>query len=208
MPPPEIEGYSDLTQIAKGGFGVVYRAHQDRLDRTVALKVLAVSDLTDRDLQRFDRECRAMGALSWHPNVVAVLDSGVTADGNPYLAMEYLPAGSLADRLRRGPMPWAEVVEAGVEVAGALGAAHAAGTLHRDLKPENILVDAAGTPKLADLGVAREMERNTKLTEAGSILGTYQYVAPEQILSSDVSPAADLYSLGICLFEAVTGELP
>ena len=117
MPPlPEVEGYSQLEPLARGGFGVIYRAHQDRFDRVVALKVLSVVDLTDRDRARFDRECRAMGKLSWHPNVVAVLDSGVTADGHPYLAMEFVPGGSLAERLKDGPMAWPDVVEAVVQV--------------------------------------------------------------------------------------------
>src|SRR6185503_2859474 len=130
-PPPVIDGFSELAQIARGGFGVVYRARQDRFDRVVALKVLSVTDLSERDVERFDRECRAMGNLSWHPNVVAVYDSGITEDGRPWLAMELLEGGSYGDRIRRdGPLAWADAVSATIQVAGALGAAHAAGTLH------------------------------------------------------------------------------
>src|SRR3954452_24369487 len=126
--PPEINGYSDLTQVAKGGFGVVYRARQERFDRVVAVKVLDITDLDDRERVRFDRECRVMGSLSWHPNVVALHDSGITGDGHPFLVMEYLEAGSLADRLGSAPMPWQDAVPSAIQVSGALAAAHAADT--------------------------------------------------------------------------------
>ena len=130
-----VEGYEDLHQIGRGGFATVYRARQRAFDRVVALKVLDLPDPDQTARDRFDRECRAIGALSWHPNIVVVHDSGVTADGRLYLAMEYLEAGSLADRVRAaGALPWADVVRAGIEVSGALDTAHAAGTLHRDLK--------------------------------------------------------------------------
>ncbi|MCB1016243.1 MAG: protein kinase, partial [Acidimicrobiales bacterium] len=135
---PQIEGYTDLDRIARGGFGTVYRARQERFGRVVALKVLDVEALDEDGRRRFARECLAMGSLSWHPHVVALHDSGITADQRPYLVMEYLEAGSLGDRLDQGPLAWPHAVRAGVEVAGALGAAHAAGTLHRDLKPENL----------------------------------------------------------------------
>ena len=139
--PPSIEGYSDLVRLAEGGFGVVYRAEDRRFERVVALKVLTVDHVDDRARQRFEHECRAMGRLSWHPNVVAVYDTGATVEGRPWLAMEYLDAGSLADRLRHeGPLPWTDVAAIGVQVAGALGSAHRSGVLHRDLKPENLLV--------------------------------------------------------------------
>lgn len=206
MSPPEVQGYSELHQLARGGFGVIYRAHQDRLDRVVALKVLAVGDLTERDLARFDRECRATAALSWHPNVVAVLDSGVTDDGHPYLAMEFLEAGSLADRLRTGPLPWAEVVDTGIQVAGALGAAHAAGTLHRDLKPENLLYGPFGEVRLGDFGIAAVEGKGG--TTTGLATYTVAHVAPEILQGHHPDERSDVYGLASTLHTLLTGAAP
>ena len=114
-PPPTIDGYVDLVEIGEGGFAVVYRATQQRVGRPVALKVLKAADLDERAQRRFDRECQAMGSLSWHPSVVPIFDSGITDDGRPWLSMAYYERGSLADRVRRGgPLPWDEAVDVGV----------------------------------------------------------------------------------------------
>ncbi|MCA9797372.1 MAG: protein kinase, partial [Candidatus Eremiobacteraeota bacterium] len=156
---------------------------------------------------RFLRERQILADLR-HEHIAQLLDAGVAEDGRPWFALEYIAGSPITTYAREHRLGREDRIRLVLQACSAVAFAHGQGIVHRDLKPENILVDAAGTPKLADLGVAREMERNTKLTEAGSILGTYQYVAPEQILSSDVTPSADLYSLGICLFEAVTGQLP
>ena len=206
VPPPQIGGYTDLVQVAKGGFGVVYRARQERFDRVVAVKVLSVTDLTDRDRERFDRECRAMGALSWHPNVVAVYDSGVADDGHPFLAMEYLSGGSLGDRLGAAPFPWEEAVRAGVQVAGALGAAHAAGTLHRDLKPENLLVGPFGEAKLGDFGIAAVSGSSGTTTGTASL--TVAHVAPELLAGDRPDERSDIYGLASTLHTLIAGRPP
>ncbi len=203
---PLIEGYRDLQPIARGGFGMVYRAHQQRFGRIVALKVLDVDSLTDRARRRFERECLAMGGLSWHPNVVALHDSGITPDGRPYLVMEYLEAGSLGDRLDQGPLAWPLAVRAGVEVAGALGAAHAAGTLHRDLKPENLLVGPFGETKLGDFGIAAV--EGAARTAGGAVSLTIAHVAPEVLRGAEPDERSDVYSLASTLHTLVTGAPP
>ncbi len=202
---PQIEGYSALTQVAKGGFGIVYRAHQERFDRVVALKVLKVDNLDDRGTKRFERECRAMGSLSWHPNVVAVHDSGICSTGQPFLAMEFLERGSLGDRLHDGPVPWPEALVAGVQVAGALGAAHDAGVLHRDLKPENLLVGPFGEIKLGDFGIAA-VDGATRTTGHASF--TVAHVAPEILLGKSPDERSDLYGLASTLYHLIAGAPP
>lgn len=206
MAVPTIQGYSDLVQVAKGGFGVVYRARQDRHGRIVALKLLLVDVLDERARMRFDRECQAMGSLSWHPNVVALHDSGVTPEGQPYIAMEFLDAGSLGDRLSRGPLPWPEAVAAAVQVSGALGAAHAAHILHRDLKPENLLVGPFGEIKLGDFGIA-SIEGSTRTT-AGNASFTVNHVAPEILQGRPPDERSDLYSLSSTITTLITGTAP
>lgn len=202
---PAIEGYTDLQRIARGGFGTVYRAHQDRFGRVVALKVLDVEALDDDARRRFERECLAMGSLSWHPNVVALHDSGITDDDHPYLVMEFLDAGSLGDRLAHGPLAWPHAVRAGVEVAGALGAAHAAGTLHRDLKPENLLVGPFGEAKLGDFGIAA-VEGSAR--SSSGIALTIAHVAPEVLRGDEPDERADVYSLASTLHTLIAGEPP
>ncbi len=202
---PEIEGYSDLQRIARGGFGTVYRAHQDRFGRVVALKVLDVEALDDDARRRFERECLAMGSLSWHPNVVALHDSGITEDGHPYLVMEFLDAGSLGDRLAHSPLAWPHAVRAGVEVAGALGAAHAAGTLHRDLKPENLLVGPFGETKLGDFGIAA-VEGSARSSSGVAL--TIAHVAPEVLRGDEPDERADVYGLASTLHTLIAGETP
>ncbi|MEZ5227274.1 MAG: serine/threonine-protein kinase [Acidimicrobiales bacterium] len=134
--------------MGRGGFGVVYRAVETELDRTVAIKVLT-GDFDDRARVRFDRERRAMGSLSGHANIVTVYRSGFTQRDQPFILMEYLAGGTIADRLRReGRLPWPDVVQLGIEIARALGAAHRLGVLHRDVKPGNILLGATGLAKL------------------------------------------------------------
>lgn len=203
---PEIDGYSDMVRVTKGGFGVVYRANQDRHGRVVALKVLDVDDLDDRARQRFQRECVAMGGLSWHPNVVALLDSGITTDGHPYLSMEFLDAGSLADRLKESTLPWEEVLHIGVQVAGALGAAHAAGTLHRDIKPENLLIGPFGETMVGDFGIAA-IAGNTRTT-VGHASFTAAYVAPEVLKGQQPDERSDLYSLSATIHTLLSGAPP
>ncbi len=203
-PVPVITGYADLVEIGRGGYAIVYRARQEAMGRTVAVKVLARMDVSGDLLRRFRRECEAMGMLSWHPHIVVVHDAGSTESGSPYLAMEHLPAGSLGDRLRAdGALPWTDVLAIGVQLADALEAAHRAGLLHRDVKPENVLLDRFGESKLSDFGIAAVQEATTATQ---GITGTIAHTAPEILAGGRASVASDLYSLGSTLHTLLTGR--
>ncbi|QYB01142.1 protein kinase [Rhodococcus sp. USK10] len=197
-------GFTDLEEIGRGGFGVVYRCRQPHLDRTVAVKVLA-ADPAPEDLERFLREQRAMGRLSGHPHIVTVLQVGTTAAGRPYLVMPYHRYGSLDATIRRtGPLNWADTLNLGIALAGALEAAHRAGVVHRDVKPANILLTEYGDAQLADFGIARipgGFETGT-----GVITGSPAFTAPEVLAGQSPTPASDIYSLGASLFCALTGH--
>ncbi|HEU5150697.1 MAG TPA: protein kinase [Iamia sp.] len=200
----EIPGYDDLVVIGHGGFAVVYRARQIRLQRPVAVKVLDHTATGAAALDRFERECAAVGALSGHPNVVAVHDAGTTTDGRPYLAMELVAGGTLAQRLEAGPLPVDDVLAIGAQLADALAAAHAAGVLHRDVKPENVLVGEDGTPKLADFGIA--VVADTHQTATGVVLGTVLHAAPEVLTGARATPASDVYSLASTMDALLRGR--
>ena len=199
-----------LDVLGRGGMGIVYRARDEGLGRDVALKVLAPSSFDDLSaLDRFRREATAAAAVS-HPNVAVVHASGEIG-GHHFLAVELLTGGSLADRLARGgPLPWQEVAEIGAAVASGLAAIHAAGIVHRDLKPANVLIDDQGRPKLTDFGLAADrVDRAGCLTKTGELLGTLEYVAPEQAESAKgVDARADVYSLGATLHALLTGRPP
>lgn len=204
MSPPEVEGFEDLVEIGRGGFGIVYRARQPEFNRTVAIKILA-GTLDDEARRRFDRERRAMGSLSTHPNIVTVYASGFTAQSSPYIVMEYVTGGSLADRLQQGPLPWREVADIGAKLCGALEAAHKIGMLHRDIKPENVLVSDYGEPKLADFGIARI---KGAFETQSAILTSPLYAAPEVLNGKRPSEASDVYSLATTLFTLIDGRAP
>lgn len=201
----QIAGYRDLHRIGHGGFSVVYRAHQVGLDRVVALKVLQVEFVDAQIKRRFLREVRLTGRLSGHPNVVTVLDSGLTGSGRPYIAMDLYERGSLRDRLlASGPLPLPEVLRVGVKIAGALDAAHREGIVHRDVKPQNILVSRYGEPALADFGTARlvaEIDASAR-TEAL----TPFHAAPEVLEGQPPTQASDVYSLGSTLYQLLAGR--
>lgn len=203
---PEVAGLSGLEPVGRGGFGTVYRARDERFDRTVAVKVLHQASVGPEAAARFDRECRATGLLSSHPNIVAVYDSGRTDDGSMYLVMEYLPGGSLADLLRRGPRPTTEALRVGVDLAGALETAHRAGVIHRDVKPENVLFSEFGVVKLVDFGIARM--KSAYETRSGSISATLSHAPPEVIAGAATTAASDVYSLASVLFTMLAGAPP
>lgn len=203
-----VPGLTGAEQIGQGAFGKVYRAEESDLNRTVAVKVLANVDLDEETRARFAREARAIGRLSGHPNIVDVYAQGSTADGVPYLLMEFCAKGSLGDRLANGArLSWQEATETLVEICGALETAHAAGILHRDIKPANILIDGYGTPKLADFGIAR-MGPDDSVTRTGMLTGSPAHMAPELIAGADPTPLSDVYSVGSTLFALITGQPP
>jgi serine/threonine protein kinase len=193
--------------LATGGMGTVYRAFDQNLGRPVAVKVLRSSLVSDPTfIERFRREARAAGALT-HAGVAKVFDYGERG-GEPFIVMELVEGQNLAQRIaERGPLPWREACAIGAQVARALAAAHALGLVHRDVKPANILLDPSGFAKVTDFGIARA-DQATTLTRTGMVLGSANYVAPEQAQGITVGPAADQYSLGCVLFEAITGQPP
>ena len=194
--------------LGSGGMADVYLAHDDILDRTLALKVLSNRYAEDEEfIERFRREAQNAASLS-HPNIVSIYDRGETEDGTYYIAMEYLPGGTLKDRLvKRGPLPARTAAEVALQIAEALKAAHASDVVHRDIKPHNILITESGDIKVTDFGIARAASSST-MTKTGSILGTAHYLSPEQAMGEPVRPQSDLYSLGVVLYELLTGELP
>jgi predicted ATPase/DNA-binding NarL/FixJ family response regulator len=197
-------GFSDAQEIGRGGFGVVYRCTQQGLDRTVAVKVLTV-ELDEENRARFFREQRAMGRLTGHPNIVNILQVGVTDSGLPYIVMPYHPQDSLDARIRHnGPLPLSDALRLGVKMAGAVETAHRLGILHRDVKPANILLTEYGEPELADFGIAHISGGFE--TATGAITGSPAYTAPEVLSGDPPSPAADVYGLGATLFSALTGH--
>jgi eukaryotic-like serine/threonine-protein kinase len=194
-------------QIGAGGMSTVYRAIDETLQRSVAVKVMNREVAHDSDqLERFRREARAVAQLS-HPNVVGVIDAGEDG-GHPYIVFEFIEGETLKQRVRRlGRLPIPEALAYAIEIARALGAAHARHIVHRDVKPQNVLIDDEGTAKVTDFGIARSLTEEG-LTDDGRVLGTTDYVSPEQALGDRVTGQSDLYSLGIVLYEMLTGELP
>jgi serine/threonine-protein kinase len=194
-------------RIGAGGMSTVYRALDETLQRRVAIKLMNTEVVTDFDqLERFRREARAVAQLS-HPNVVGVIDAGED-EGRPYIVFEYVEGETLKTRIRRqGRLPIPEAVAYAIEIARALGAAHSRHIVHRDVKPQNVLIDEEGSAKVTDFGIARTLEEDG-LTADGRVLGTTDYVSPEQALGQRVSGQSDLYSLGVVLYEMLTGEVP
>src|ERR1700757_3437820 len=198
-------GFEDAEEIGHGGFGVVYKCPQPALDRTVAIKVLT-SDLDDRNIERFLREQRARGKLSGPPNIVHILQPGVTPTGRFYIVMPFHARGSLADQIRRdGPLAWPAALAVAVKVAGALETAHRAGILHRDVKPANILLSAYGEPELTDFGIARVAGGGFE-TGTGVVTGSPAFTAPEVLRGIPPTALSDVYSLGATLFCLITGH--
>jgi serine/threonine-protein kinase len=194
-------------KIGSGGMSTVYRAFDETLERWVAIKLMHREISSDSDqLERFRREARAVARLN-HPHVVTVIDFGED-DDHPYIVFEYVEGENLKDRLRRmGRLPVPEAVAYAIEIGRALECAHANRLVHRDVKPQNVLIDAEGRAKVTDFGIARSLEAEG-LTATGRVLGTTDYVAPEQALGEPTTAQSDVYSLGICLFEMLTGDVP
>lgn len=201
--------YVDPRPIGRGGMGQIYLAEDRELGRKVAIKVLDDRFAGDEQLrERFKREALAAARLSGHPHVVTIFDVG-ESQGRPFIVMEYLPGGTLADRRRLRPVEPAEALLWLGHAAEALDAAHELGIVHRDVKPPNLLFDARDDLVVADFGIARVADDTlTGMTATGTVLGTAGYLAPEQALGQPATPASDLYALGVVGYELLTGGRP
>ncbi len=199
-------------QIGKGGMSTVYRAFDTVLERPVAIKLMHREIASDSDqLERFRREARAVAQLS-HPHIVTVIDAGEEPEagggGTPYIVFEYVDGETLKALIRRtGPLEITEAIAYAIEIARALGAAHERHIVHRDVKPQNVLLTAEGSAKITDFGIARTLTEQG-LTLDGRVLGTTDYVSPEQALGHAVTGQSDIYSLGVVLYEMLTGSIP
>lgn len=202
----ELDGFEPIKRIGGGGFGDVWLARQTNVDRQVAVKVghAPIQDETIR--LRFDRECKALGRLSGHPNIIDVYTAGTLRDGRPYLVLEYISGGTLWQRLKRSPLADDELIAIGSQMAGALHVAHSSGVLHRDLKPENILMRAGGDAVLGDFGIARLQDGAN--TTSAAITASVAYAAPEVLSGKRATVASDLYGIGVCLLAAVIRSVP
>src|SRR5512135_3056956 len=214
--------YEIQAAIGAGGMGEVYRARDTRLDRTVAVKVLPAHLTTNEELrQRLEREAKAISQLS-HPHICALYDVGREGDRD-FLVMEYLEGETLAARLGKGPLPSEQLLRYGIEIADALDKAHRQGIVHRDLKPGNVMLTKTGV-KLLDFGLAKfqagarektisevsrlatQAQASQPLTERGTVLGTFQYMAPEQLEGKDADGRSDIFAFGAVLYEMATGK--
>ena len=205
-----------LSPLGAGGMGEVYRAHDTRLDRNVAIKVLPECLTSNAErLRRFEQEARATAALN-HPNILAIFE--MDTHGNlSYLVEELLEGETLRDRLRRGPIPLRKAIDYAVQIAYGLAAAHDRGIIHRDLKPENLFITKDGRVKILDFGLARlvlskeasgQEATVTQKTEPGVVLGTAGYMSPERVRGETADHRSDIFSLGTILYEMVTGKQP
>jgi serine/threonine-protein kinase len=206
---PELPGYEVQGVLGQGGMGVVYQARQQSLGRPVAIKMVPPeTKLRPEVLARFRREAETIARLQ-HPNILQVYDVG-EYDGRPFVALEFVGGGSLAEKLGGKPQPPREAAEVVETLARALHHAHERGVIHRDLKPGNILLTEDGTLKVSDFGLAKSLLAAGRLTRTGTVLGTPCYMAPEQATGRghEVGPAADVYGLGAILYQALTGRPP
>ena len=206
--------YQVTAQLGEGGMGEVYRAHDTRLGRDVALKVLHADVAQNADRRaRFEREARAVAALN-HPNIVALFDIG-EENGVVYFVSELVEGESLRDRIQRGPLPVRELLDIAVQLADGIAAAHSAGITHRDLKPENVMLTRDGRVKILDFGLARQAvtaapapDKTVTMneTQPGAVLGTPNYMSPEQVRGLAVDYRSDQFSFGVILYEMATGQ--
>jgi TolB-like protein/Tfp pilus assembly protein PilF/predicted Ser/Thr protein kinase len=199
--------YKILEKLGGGGMGVVYKAQDTKLDRLVALKFLP-QHLTANELEkaRFLQEARAASALD-HPNICTVYEIGETPDGQMFIAMAYYEGETLKEKIERGPLETAEAINIVLQIGQGLANAHQRGVFHRDIKPANILITKDKQAKIVDFGLAK-LSGQTKVTKAGTTLGTAAYMSPEQVLGEDVDYRTDIWSLGAVLYETLTGQLP
>src|SRR6202047_1388618 len=209
--------YEIVTPLGAGGMGEVYRARDTRLDRTIAIKILPAQFSSDAvRKQRFEREAKTISSLN-HPHICVLHDVG-SQDGIDYLVMECVEGESLAKRLGKGPLPLEQVLKYGAQIADALDKAHRSGVVHRDLKPGNIMLTPTGA-KLLDFGLAKPLapvtsvdtwtaavRQSSPITEQGAIVGTFQYMSPEQIEGKELDGRSDIFSLGAVLYEMLTGQ--
>src|SRR5216117_4174620 len=201
--------YELLEEIGRGGQGVVYRAHQKSLNRTVALKIIGLGHwATEAHLKRFRREAESAASLE-HPCIVPIHEVG-ERDGSCYFSMKFIEGGQLDEVVRREPMPVRRAVELIVKVARTVHYAHEHHILHRDIKPGNILLDQQGEPHLTDFGLARLVETESTITRTMEVLGTPSYMAPEQAVGNDaaITSTTDVYGLGAVLYQLLTGHPP
>ncbi len=206
---PEIAGYDILAELGQGGMGVVYLARQTGLNRRVAVKMIrGGSQARPEQFARFRVEAEAVAQLR-HPNIIQIHEIG-EVDGLPFVSLELLEGGSLADRLKGTPQPARSSAELLITLVRAVQAAHEVGIIHRDLKPSNVLFTGDGTPIITDFGLAKRIDSDSGQTESGQILGSPSYMAPEQARghTREIGPAADVYALGAILYEMLTGRPP
>jgi serine/threonine protein kinase/tetratricopeptide (TPR) repeat protein len=213
-PGTHVAQYEIISPLGSGGMGEVYKARDSRLDREVAVKVMAPHIAMDPEMRRrFETEARAIAALS-HPNIISIFEL-VAVDGLPAAVMELLEGRNLRDRLRDGPLPWRDAVQISAAVAEALAAAHAKGVIHRDLKPENVFLTSDGQVKILDFGLALQRLDSPAVsadgvtiarTSPGIVLGTFGYMSPEQVTGERVDGRSDIFAVGCLLYEMVRGE--
>ena len=201
------DGYEFIATVGAGGMGKVFKVRHKRLGRIVAIKMLLPQYSFDvRFAQRFHKEAQALAAIQ-HPNVVAIHDFGEFSNGSLYLVMEFVDGMTLRDKIKKGPVAFSQALQIMEEVCAGLAEGHALGIVHRDVKPENILLDAQGRVKVADFGLAVSTKQVPQLTSG--VAGTLVYMAPEQKLAAEpVSPATDVYALGLILYELLVGTVP
>lgn len=204
-----VSGYEILSELGRGGMGVVYKARQVKLKRLVALKmILAGAHAGAKELTRFRIEAEAVARIQ-HPNIVQIYEIG-EHDGLPFFSLEYVEGGTLEKKMARKPLPFDEAAQLIETLARAVHAAHQRGIVHRDLKPANVLLTPQGQPKITDFGVAKQLDAMEAQTGTGAVMGTPIYMAPEQAAgkSKEIGPATDVYSLGAMLYVMLTGQPP